>query len=269
MDDTWEAIVSDTIDSLVFEQECGVRTLPIDGATLAALASPPAPRVDALIPSPPTRAVAPAARRTTALPATPHERQEEVARIAAAARLCTRCPLAAARTGGVPGQGCTLDPEVLFVGGAPDAEDDRQGVAFSGPAGELLTRMITAMGLSRETVFITHICKCPSPGRPPAAAELQACLPFLEEQVDAIRPRTIVALGQEASVALRSARGGAGGLRGTWSTFRNIPLLYTFHPAELLSFPTSKRPAWEHLQSVLRKLGRTPPPAPRPAATPS
>ncbi len=181
---------------------------------------------------------------------------------AVAARIadCRRCPLHATRTQTVPGQGAP-GPEILFVGEAPGADEDRQGLAFVGRAGQLLTRMIAAMGYSRDAVFIANILKCrPPDNRAPLPEEMETCLPFLREQIALLQPQVIVCLGATAVKGLLGETIGITKLRGQWRTFDGIDVMPTFHPAYLLRNPSAKREAWEDLKAVLARLGRTPPP---------
>jgi DNA polymerase len=198
---------------------------------------------------------------------TPPRNADEAARALAAVAdkiaACTLCPLHKSRTRVVPGQGNPA-PEILFVGEAPGADEDRQGLAFVGRAGQLLTRMIQAMGFAREEVFIANILKCrPPENRRPEPAEMEVCLPYLKAQIEVLRPRVIVALGNTALMGLLGLQG-ISKLRGKWLTFEGIDLMPTFHPSYLLRNPSSKRPVWEDLKAVLARLGREPPPPPPP-----
>jgi DNA polymerase len=172
---------------------------------------------------------------------------------------CMLCSLHQARTRTVPGQGCPA-PEILFVGEAPGAEEDKQGLAFVGAAGQLLTKMIEAMGCTRDQVFIANILKCRPPNnRPPLPEEMATCLPYLREQIGILKPKVIVALGATAVRGLLTVETKISALRGHWFTFEGIDLMPTFHPAYLLRNPSAKRDAWDDLKAVLAKLGRTAP----------
>jgi DNA polymerase len=180
-------------------------------------------------------------------------------KIAGAVKACTKCSLHKTRTQTVPGQG-NPRPEIMFVGEAPGADEDEQGLAFVGRAGQLLTKMIEAMGLKREEVFIGNILKCrPPDNRPPLPDEMETCLPYLKEQIRILQPKVIVALG---ATAVRGLIGldGITKLRGKWLAFEGIHLMPTYHPAYLLRDPTRKKDTWVDLQEVLRFLGRIPPP---------
>jgi len=176
---------------------------------------------------------------------------------------CTRCDLHKGRTRTVPGQG-NPRPEILFVGEGPGADEDIQGLAFVGRAGQLLTKMIEAMGCKRDDVFIANIVKCrPPENRKPFPDEMAACLPYLKEQIALLKPRVIVALGATAVTGLLGATTtGITRLRGNWQSFEGIDVMPTFHPSYLLRMPSAKHEAWADLQAVLRKLGR-PVPAPK------
>lgn len=175
---------------------------------------------------------------------------------------CQKCGLAAGRTNTVFGVG-SATARLVFVGEAPGFHEDQQGIPFVGRAGDLLTRMIAAMGLSRETVYICNVLKCRPPNnRDPAADEISACSPYLFEQLRQIGPEVIVALGAPAARTLLETGLGIGKLRGTFHEFRLpnseghvIPLMPTYHPAYLLRNPAEKVKAWADLQTVMRKLG--------------
>jgi len=177
---------------------------------------------------------------------------------------CVKCPnLVASRTTVVFGVG-NIDAELMFVGEAPGADEDAQGEPFVGKAGELLTRIITTMGLSRDKVYIGNILKCrpDTPGqaygnRKPTPEEMQTCIPWLHQQIDLIRPRVLVALGATAVEGLLGKTVGITKLRGNWQTYRGIPLMPTYHPAYLLrnQAMSEKRRVWEDMLAVMEKLG--------------
>ncbi len=189
----------------------------------------------------------------------------ELERIACTIAGCRKCPLHRTRTQTVPGQG-NPQPEIMFIGEAPGADEDEQGLAFVGRAGQLLTKMIQAMGLQREEVFIANILKCrPPDNRPPLPEEMETCIPFLKEQIRVLKPKVIVALG---ATAVRGLVGldGISKLRGKWLLFEGIDLMPTYHPAYLLRNPPAKKEVWMDLQEALRRIGRTAPPVKKPAA---
>lgn len=171
---------------------------------------------------------------------------------------CSRCGLCESRSRIVFGTG-NPRARLVFVGEGPGAEEDAQGVPFVGAAGQLLTRMIEAMGLRREDVYICNVVKCRPPGnRNPAPAEVEACEPFLREQLRAIGPEVIVALGKFAAQVLLREETPITRLRGRWRTYEGIDLLPTFHPAYLLRSPEEKGKAWADLQLVMARLGLRP-----------
>jgi DNA polymerase len=179
-------------------------------------------------------------------------------------KVCTKCALADTRINTVFGQG-NPNARLVFVGEAPGAEEDRQGTAFVGRAGQLLTRMIQAMGLTREDVFICNVLKCrPPDNRDPAPDEIVACSPYLMEQLMIIQPEVIVALGAPAARTLLQTNQSIGRLRGRFHDYypsgspligNAVPLMPTYHPAYLLRSPAEKGKAWQDLQAVMAKLG--------------
>jgi uracil-DNA glycosylase family 4 len=177
---------------------------------------------------------------------------------------CMKCPnLASSRTNVVFGTG-SIDSDILFVGEAPGAEEDRLGEPFVGKAGELLTKIIQAMGLSREKVYIANVLKCrpDTPGqssgnRKPDPTEMATCLPYLEEQIAIIRPKIMVALGATAIEGLLGqSRVQVTRIRGQWLEFHGIPLMPTYHPAYLLrnDSMTEKRKVWEDMLAVMERM---------------
>ena len=183
-------------------------------------------------------------------------------------RDCVKCKLSQTRTKTVFGQG---DPaaRIVFVGEAPGHDEDIQGLAFVGKAGQLLTKMIEAMGLTREQVFICNVLKCRPPNnRDPAPEEVHSCWPYLDQQLKIIHPQVIVALGKPAAQTLLRTQEGISRLRGQWHDYyiggpgggsEPIPLMPTFHPAYLLRSPGEKVKAWSDLKQVMQKLGLKPP----------
>ena len=169
---------------------------------------------------------------------------------------CQRCRLAAGRRHIVFGAG-SADADVMFIGEAPGQEEDQQGEPFVGAAGQLLTKMIEAMGLRREEVYIANIIKCrPPQNRDPAPDEVDACEPFLRGQIEVIGPRMIIAMGNFAAKTLLRTETGITRLRGRFFTYHGIPLMPTFHPAYLLRNPDGKRPAWQDLKAVMAEMDR-------------
>jgi DNA polymerase len=176
---------------------------------------------------------------------------------------CEKCPhLVQARKNVVFGVG-DVDSPVLFVGEAPGADEDAKGEPFVGAAGQLLSRIIKAMGFSRETVYIANVLKCrpDTPGqssgnRKPEPEEMQTCLPYLLEQIRIIQPKVIVALGATAMEGLFGKPVAISKLRGSWQSFEQIPVMPTFHPSYLLrnQSPAVKRLVWEDMLKVLEAL---------------
>jgi DNA polymerase len=176
---------------------------------------------------------------------------------------CTKCAhLANSRTQTVFGVG-NPDAEVMFIGEAPGADEDQQGEPFVGRAGQLLTRIIKAMGFARQDVYIANILKCRPDmpagsfgNRAPTPAEMQMCRPYLVEQIDIIQPKVLVALGAVAVEGLLGTRGTMRELRGRWHSYSGTPLMITYHPAYLLrnQSPSEKRKVWEDMLQVLERL---------------
>jgi uracil-DNA glycosylase len=150
--------------------------------------------------------------------------------------------------------------ELMFVGEAPGADEDIQGVPFVGRAGQLLTKMIEAMGFTRDQVYIANVLKCRPPNnRDPHPDEVEQCEPFLFQQIAAIQPKVIVALGKFAAQTLLKTQDPISRLRGRVYEFRGTKLIPTFHPSFLLRSPGYKREAWQDLQKALGVMGRRPP----------
>jgi DNA polymerase len=176
---------------------------------------------------------------------------------------CVKCPhLASSRKKVVFGVG-SIDAQLMFVGEAPGADEDEQGEPFVGKAGQLLTKIIQATGLSRADVYIANILKCrpDTPGqsagnRKPKPEEMETCIPYLHEQIDLIRPKVLVALGATAVEGLLGKTVGITKLRGNWQTYRGTPLMPTYHPAYLLrnQAMSQKRIVWEDILQVMEKL---------------
>ncbi len=163
---------------------------------------------------------------------------------------CTACDLHKTRTHTVFGTG-NHQAEIMFIGEAPGAEEDRQGKPFVGRAGQLLTEMLRAIGLSRDEVFIANILKSRPPGnRDPQVPEVAACMPFLQKQIQLIQPKLLVALGRIAAQNLLKSTAALSRLRGQIHYFETIPLLATYHPAYLLRTPLDKAKAYEDLKKI-------------------
>lgn len=179
------------------------------------------------------------------------DRLRRLQELAATIRDCGSCPLQEGRTNAVPGEG-VLDPLVMIVGEGPGAQEDRQGVPFVGRAGQYLDKWLAAIGLDRGTnVFITNIVKCRPPGnRDPEPAESSACRPYLDEQIDLVRPRMILTVGRISMGLLTGSEGRITRVHGTFYSYRGIPLVPTFHPSAVLRNPDYRRPVWEDLKNV-------------------
>ncbi len=163
---------------------------------------------------------------------------------------CQRCKLSQSRTNIVFGQG-NPNADLMFVGEAPGRDEDEQGLAFVGRAGQLLTKIIEAIGSTREDVFIANVLRCRPPNnRNPEADEVASCRPFLEEQIRLIAPRVIVTLGTFAAQALLETDEPIGRMRGHWRTARGVRVMPTFHPAFLLRSPDRKKDVWEDMKLV-------------------
>lgn len=172
---------------------------------------------------------------------------------------CTRCPLHKGRTHIVFGAG-NPNAELMFVGEGPGADEDLKGEPFIGRAGQLLTKMIEAMGISRADVYIANIVKCRPPNnRNPEPIEVATCSPFLKQQIELIGPKVIVALGKFAAQTLLQTEIPITKLRGEFHAYGETQLMPTYHPAFLLRNPAMKRPVWEDLKKVMKVLGITEP----------
>lgn len=183
------------------------------------------------------------------------ERAQRLTVLESEVRSCTRCALHETRTQTVFSRG-TSKSGICFVGEGPGADEDRLGSPFVGAAGQLLDRMIAAMGFERDEVYVCNIVKCRPPNnRKPEASEMQACRPFLMEQLELLDPKVIVALGGTAVEGLLGLTG-IMRLRGQWKLYRGrVPVMPTLHPAYLLRQPQDKRLVWEDLQKVMKELG--------------
>lgn len=290
MSDAYQELLDSTIEHLQSLKARGVRFVSVSPENLTALSGAPRPAVSQSIPAPtpsrpapkpstfspppnppPARSAAPKietlSTNPTIIPSAPAGSFD--AKAAAFAELqkrvleCVKCDhLVVARKNVVFGVG-NLNAEVMFVGEAPGADEDEQGEPFVGKAGQLLTKIIQTMGLSRDTVYIANILKCrpDTPGqsagnRKPTAEEMQTCIPFLHEQIDLIQPKILVALGATAVEGLLGKTVGITKLRGNWQTYRGIPLMPTYHPAYLLRNQalSEKRRVWEDMLQVMEKL---------------
>lgn len=169
---------------------------------------------------------------------------------------CRRCKLCEERNSIVFGEG-NPDARLVFVGEGPGRDEDAQGRPFVGRAGQLLTKIIKAMKLEREDVYICNVVKCRPPGnRNPEPDEVASCEPFLAKQIRSINPEVVVCLGSVATgLLLKLKNFRMGQLRGTFHNYENSKLMVTYHPAALLRNPAFKKPVWEDMKLVMKELG--------------
>ena len=208
------------------------------------------PSLDTLSPLP--SQIIPAADRAAALDAVRAEIGD-----------CKRCPLAYAGRHTIVFADGDPNARLMFVGEGPGADEDATGLPFVGKAGQLLNNMITAMGLTREEVYIANIVKCRPPGnRTPEFVEATTCSQFLVKQIDIVRPQVIVALGATAATYLLGVKQSLASLRGQWHTVRGAKVMVTYHPAFLLRDPRQKVEAWKDLKLVMAEMGLASPKRP-------
>jgi uracil-DNA glycosylase len=251
MSDAYHELLDATIDYLQGLKQQGVRYVNV-----SPLEEPVTPE-----------AVQPRVKLETRVQAVPAAmasgKAEAIAALREQVMACVKCAhLVKARKNVVFGVG-SIDAELMFVGEAPGADEDAQGEPFVGAAGQLLTKIIQAMGLNRQAIYIANILKCrpDTPGqssgnRKPTPEEMQTCISYLEAQIDMIKPKVLVALGGTATEGLLGL-GGIMKLRGNWHTYRGIPVMPTYHPSYLLrnQAPSEKRRVWEDMMQVMEKLG--------------
>jgi uracil-DNA glycosylase family 4 len=231
-------------------QQPGQPELPVP--VVATQPSPPLPPAPD---APPGIVVGTASRELFGGPLGAVKTLEELAEVIAK---CTRCPLYKTATKPVPGTG-SATAELVCVGEAPGEAEDKSGHPFVGPAGQLLTKILAAINLRREDVFICNVLKHRPPGnRNPMPMEVEACSPYLVRQLEIIRPKVIVAFGTFAAQTLLETKLSIGKLRGSVHRYHGIPLVVTYHPAALLRNPAWKRPTWEDVQLARRVLDRAP-----------
>ncbi|MDF3068274.1 MAG: Uracil-DNA glycosylase, family 4 [Polyangiaceae bacterium] len=256
-----------------WHQACGTHALPAETRSSLAeqppeaippvpMPAPPAAPMPAVASAPrampveaPARAAAP-----VAIPLDPAERQHRLALLAEQVKGCTKCSLHESRTQTVFARG-NGSSGLCFVGEGPGADEDAQGFPFVGAAGQLLDRMIAAMGIARDDVYVCNIVKCrPPQNRTPEPDEMSACMPYLTEQLALVEPQVIVALGKTALQGLFGSVESITRVRGRWRLYQGrIAVMPTFHPAYLLRNPAGKREVWADLQLVLKHLGRSVP----------
>jgi DNA polymerase len=292
MSDAYQQVLEATVQELERLKRNGVRFVAVAPETLAALKTKPVATTPAATSPSATRRTAPAspapaahsrpapapaapvvparletapaaASAPTAPPLSPEDKVAAFADLQQRVLGCVKCKnLVDSRKNVVFGVG-NIHADVMFVGEAPGADEDAQGEPFVGAAGQLLTKIIQTMGLSRETVYIANILKCrpdmpphTSGNRKPTPEEMRTCIPFLQEQIDLIRPKVIVALGATAMEGLLGKAIYITKARGQWHTYRGIPLMPTYHPAYLLRNQAlaEKRRVWEDMLKVMEKL---------------
>jgi DNA polymerase len=253
-------IIDETIQALEDMKRSGVTHVAVARETLEELGK--APRLKYREGEAPAEPPSTAARREARPPeisasGTSGDVAAELAAVEARAKVCVKCgELSRCRHSVVFGVG-NPRAEIMFVGEAPGRDEDMQGEPFVGRAGELLTKIIAAMGFKRGDVYIANVLKCrPPENRTPLPDEVTNCLPYLLSQIELIKPKLIVALGATAVRALLDVQLGITKMRGHWYTFRDIPIMPTFHPAYLLRNPPAKKEVWEDMKAVLEKLGR-------------
>ena len=182
------------------------------------------------------------------------EAGESVENIRADIGACTRCPLWEGRTNIVHSTG-NMQADLMFVGEAPGADEDIQGFPFVGRAGQLLTKIIEAIGISRDEVFIGNINRCRPPrNRQPTPVESETCKPYLMREIAVVRPKVVVVLGNTATQNLLNTKVGITKLRGNFQDYFGVKVMPTFHPAYLLRDPHKKREVWEDMKKVREYL---------------
>ncbi|HYG77867.1 MAG TPA: uracil-DNA glycosylase [Planctomycetota bacterium] len=251
------------VPPIAFERRQGVTGGAPASAPVAtpAHAKPPAP-----VPPAAVRPVAappldpPRLAATTPPPAlSDAEKEARWKALEAQAMACVACTLHRGRNKVVFGTG-NRNAELLFVGEGPGADEDIQGEPFVGKAGQLLNKIIGAMGLKREEVYICNVVKCrPPENRAPLPDEIARCSPFLFEQIELVSPKVIVTLGGPATKTLLNTVQGIMSIRGRWASFRGIPVMPTYHPAFLLRSYTevNRRAVWDDMKQVMKKLGKS------------
>ena len=197
----------------------------------------------------------PLAEDVSTEPPTEDPRRRALRVIEAEVRGCVACKLSQRRTQTVFARGNPA-ARLMFVGEGPGEQEDKQGLPFVGPAGQLLDKIIGAMGLSPDEVYICNVVKCRPPGnRTPEPDEVSACTPYLARQIEVVKPEVIVALGKTAAGFLLDSTAPMGKLRGQWHSYLGVPLLPTWHPSYLLREPARKADTWADMKLVMQRLG--------------
>jgi DNA polymerase len=273
LSDNLASIVDDLIDHVTVLKELGQRSVQMNPQIVRDLtrktetesrkeveSAPLAPPEEVKKREPLSEAIL---RNSQPLPL--EERRKAMRKLQHEMNRCFDCNLCKNRSKAVAGEGKLDSPDVMFIGPAPDSADDKSGRAFSGPAGELLTKMIEAMGYTREDVFLTNTCKCPTPrDRAPIMKEMENCGHFLEDQIRIVRPKVIVVLGEHANKGLFHNHRTASQPQGVWTKYHGIPVMPTFHPKYILRFSNDaegqqmdlKRSVWKALKAVMQLLGK-------------
>ncbi len=180
-----------------------------------------------------------------------------LADLQAIASVCVKCKLARTRTQVVYGVG-NPNADLMFIGEAPGRDEDEKGEPFVGRAGQLLTDIIKAMKLTRDDVYISNVVKCrPPENRNPDPEELDACRPYIRQQVEIIQPKVIVTLGKFALQSLTEKSYGITATRGQWLEYNGVKVMPTYHPAYLLRTPSAKKDVWNDMKLVMAELGMT------------
>lgn len=243
---TFHGLIEDLQKYLEFRRDEGVQRMEADRSVL-----------DELVREPEGTAPEAVSVDAAPIPTTFGSLDELAAHIAQ----CRSCSLCETRAHTVPGEGNSDTPDIMFIGEGPGADEDAQGRPFVGKAGQLLTRMIEAMGYRREEVYIANVVKCRPPNnRKPMREEMDLCLPYLRQQIQWIGPKVIVGLGGTAMEGLLGKPLAITRMRGIWQEYEGIRLMPTFHPSYLLRDPSKKKDAWIDLQAVLAELGKKAPP---------
>lgn len=170
---------------------------------------------------------------------------------------CAKCDLHKTRNNVVFGTGNSESPDIAFLGEAPGAEEDESGFPFVGKSGQLVTKMVEAMGYTRDEIYILNtVCCRPPENRNPSREEMDACAPNMRSQLRAVRPKVIVCLGKVPAHGLLHLKDSVGDMRRHWYEYEGIPVRVTYHPAYLLRDPSAKSRTWSDMMVVLKKLGR-------------
>jgi uracil-DNA glycosylase family 4 len=253
------------LDQLARQAQQHLASLKANGVEWLPTAAPPARRASRRIPQAEGPSLFEPAETPAPVPEAPEQRRHELQILAERVSGCPQCAeLVSTRTQTVFGVG-PLDPPLLLIGEAPGADEDRQGEPFVGAAGQLLNRILMACGLKREEVYICNVIKCRPPGnRTPRPDEVANCREYLEKQLELVRPKFICCLGATPAQHLLGTTASLGKLRGRVHSYKDIPVVCTYHPAFLLPHrqPAKKKDVWEDMQMMLNRMGR---PIPKPS----